>query len=149
MTTIEKIRADIIRRITDNTFGAKLELMDILSFLDTLEEPVSDCHDLEEAADDHIRKVADAAGHPGWDWETQDIADAFKSGAEWQKKQIPKPEDTVLFQKGVEEGERLMMEDAVEGEVVKDISNKLAVTAKNINLDGLKFGDKVRIIILP
>ena len=40
MTTIDKIRADIIRRITDNTFGAKLELMDILSFLDTLEEPV-------------------------------------------------------------------------------------------------------------
>lgn len=48
-------------------------------------ESVTDCHDLEEAADDHIRKVVDAAGHPGWDWETQDIADAFKAGAEWQK----------------------------------------------------------------
>lgn len=34
------------------------------------------------------------------------------------------------------------------GEVVKDISNKLAVTAK-INLDGFKFGDKVRVIVLP
>ncbi len=40
---------------------------------------------LEEAADKHIRKVVDAAGHPGWDWTTQDIADAFIAGAKWQK----------------------------------------------------------------
>ena len=37
MTTIEKIKAEIERRITDNTFGAKLELIDILAWLDTLE----------------------------------------------------------------------------------------------------------------
>lgn len=61
----------------------------------------------------------------------------------------PLPEDTVLFNKGVEEGKRLMMEEAVEGEVVKDINNKLAVTAKNVNLDKFKFGDKVRVIVLP
>ena len=81
----------------------------------------------------------------------------------------PLPEDTVLFNKGVAEGRRLeseenkdrdivfwrgiqyaremMMKEAVEGEVVKDINNKLAVTAKNVNLDKFKFGDKVRIII--
>lgn len=41
-----------------------------------------------------------------------------------------------------------MMKEAVEGEVVKDINNKLAVTAKNVNLDKFKFGDKVRIIIV-
>lgn len=51
----------------------------------------------------------------------------FKAGAKWQKEQ--------------------MMSEAVEGEVVKDISNKLAVTAK-INLDGFKFGQKVRIIVV-
>ena len=39
----------------------------------------------EEVANEYIRKVVDAAGHPGWDWETQDIAEAFKAGAEWQK----------------------------------------------------------------
>ena len=83
---------------------------------------------------------------------------------------VPLPEDTVLFNKGVAEGRRLeseenkdrdivfwrgiqyaremMMKEAVEGEVVKDINNKLAVTAKNVNLDKLKFGDKVRIIII-
>ena len=123
---------------------------------------------------------------------------------------VPLPEDTVLFNKGVAEGKRLMIEElsehiaaayqlglathnpniepkveliytkdttpadgkellyvsdksykigwrdckeqmmkeAVEGEVVKDISNKLAVTAKNVNLDKFKFGEKVRIIIV-
>ena len=44
-------------------------------------------------------------------------------------------------------GKDQMMEEAVEGEVVKDINNKLAVTAKNVNLDKFKFGDKVRVII--
>ena len=37
MTIIEQIKAEIERRITDNTFGAKLELIDILAWLDTLE----------------------------------------------------------------------------------------------------------------
>lgn len=36
MDTIEKIRDEIERQITDNTFGAKLELIDILAWLDTL-----------------------------------------------------------------------------------------------------------------
>ena len=38
MTQIEQIRQEIERRITDNTFGAKLELIDILVWLDTLQE---------------------------------------------------------------------------------------------------------------
>jgi len=83
---------------------------------------------------------------------------------------VPLPEDTVLFNNGVAEGRRLeseenkdrdivfwrgiqyaremMINEAVDGEVVKDINNKLAVTAKNVNLDKFKFGDKVRIIIV-
>ena len=44
------------------------------------------------------------------------------------------------------ERERLMKE-AVEGEIVKDISGKLGATAK-VNLDGFKFGEKVRVIII-
>ena len=43
---------------------------------------------IEDAANNHIRRVADAAGHPGWDWTTQDIADAFIAGAKWQKAQV-------------------------------------------------------------
>jgi len=56
------------------------------------------------------------------------VYDGVFAGANWQKEQ--------------------MLQGAVEGEVVKDISNKLAVTAK-INLDGFKFGQKVKLIILP
>ena len=37
MSIIEQIKNEIKRRITDNTFGAKLELIDILAWLDTLE----------------------------------------------------------------------------------------------------------------
>lgn len=44
----------------------------------------------EKAADKHIRKVVDAAGHPGWDWTTQDISEAFIAGATWQKEQMLK-----------------------------------------------------------
>lgn len=97
-----------------------------------VEEPVSD--DLEEAADNHIRKVVDAAGHPGWDWETQDIADAFIAGAKWDREQ--------------------MMEDAVEGEVcipnvwVEHKEGKELVVRAEISKElGFKFGDKVRVIV--
>ena len=45
---------------------------------------------IEEAADKHIQRVVDAAGHPGWDWETRDVKDAFIAGAEWQKEQMMK-----------------------------------------------------------
>lgn len=58
------------------------------SFIDTLsEEPDKS---LEEAANKHIRKVVDAAGHPGWDWTTQDITDAFIAGAKWEAEQFEK-----------------------------------------------------------
>lgn len=40
---------------------------------------------LDEAAVDHIRKVAAAAGHPEWGWTTQDIADAFIAGANYRR----------------------------------------------------------------
>lgn len=81
-----------------------------------------------------------------------DIVDAFIAGAEWQARQLlkgsPLPEDTVLFQKGVEEGKRLMMEEAVEGDIVKTINDKLALHSRYVNLDKFHFGDKVKIIIV-
>lgn len=58
------------------------------------------------------------------------------------KKEMPLPEDTVIFQKGVEEGKRLMMEDAVEGDIVKTINDKLALHSRYVNLDKFHFGDK-------
>ena len=104
--------------------------------------------DLEEAAMNYIAPIENEDGLKVINFSGQDIKDAFIAGAKWQAEHQPLPEDTVIYQKGVEEGKRLMIEEAVEGEVVKDISNKLAVTAK-INLDGFKFGDKVRVIVIP
>jgi hypothetical protein len=41
-----------------------------------------------------------------------------------------------------------MMAGAFDGGVVQDINGGLAVTSANVNLDGFKFGDKVKIIIV-
>lgn len=72
--------------------------------------------DLKKAARDYT---------DGSDWQLgenlEHIDAAFIAGAEWQAERLlkgsPMPEDTVIFQKGIEEGKRLMMEDAVEGKV--------------------------------
>jgi hypothetical protein len=89
--------------------------------------------------------------------------DAFIAGAEWQKQQIPMPEDTVIFQKGIEEGKRLMMEDAVEGEVCGRVYDHINVRfadgvskylePKNIShipadISKYAVGDKVNVIIV-
>ena len=50
------------------------------------------------------------------------------------------------FKAGIAYERERLMKGAVEGEIVKDISGKLGVTAK-VNLDGFKFGEKVSVII--
>lgn len=74
----------------------------------------------------------------------------FIAGAKWQAEQLlkssPLPEDTVLYNKGVEEGKRLMMEEAVEGEYgYFSNASKTILPSGKLNL---KEGDKVRIIIV-
>lgn len=107
MDTLGKIRAEIERLIeinkTKRGFPAgtlcavRIEAYEkLLSFLDSLsEEPDTDLEDAVseqscKAADKHIRKVVDAAGHPGWGWDTQDIADAFIAGAKYKEEQLMK-----------------------------------------------------------
>lgn len=94
MTTKELIRAEIERlkskysSFIDSIFAIAKSLwkeeahkpLCLLSFLDTLEEPVSDCHDLEEAAEKFARFYDNGT--------CDGIAqDCFIAGAEWQKKQ--------------------------------------------------------------
>lgn len=83
--------------------------------------------------------------------------DCFIAGAKWQAEQLlkssPLPEDTVLFNKGVAEGKRLMMEEAVEGEVMdfrfaREV-NYSSAKIKFSAIPELKVGDKVRIIVIP
>lgn len=151
MTTIEKIRAEIERRNLANYCGtAEQYEEELFAILDTLpEQPVEG---LEEAADAHIRRVADAVRHRGWDLETQDIAEAFIAGAEWGMNQCPLPEDTTIFLKGVAEGKRLMMDEAEECFVEWYDGLYLNLTTEQmsnaIERAGAKVGDKVKIIIV-
>lgn len=68
--------------------------------------------------------------------------------AEWGMNQCPLPEDTTIFLKGVAEGKRLMMEEAVEGYVnyYEDAGGILMAEAQV----GCPYhnGDKVKIIIV-
>ena len=79
------------------------------------------------------------------------ITDAFITGAKWQAEQLlkssPLPEDTVLFNKGVEEGKRLMMEEAVKGEVM--LNPYPTICLDDCKDYDFKDGDKVRVIVLP
>ena len=105
--------------------------MDILSFLDTLEEPVS--NDLEEAAETKYPTCWKKYPNDGivrseeyFDLNAEK-RDAFKAGAEWQK--------------------RNMMKEAVEGFIFQsaDYYPKQLIAG----YDGeLGMGDKVKIIIV-
>lgn len=79
-----------------------------------------------------------------------DVIDAFKAGAEWQASQMPMPEDTVLFNKGVAEGRRLeredMLKDAEECELYWD-GDFLAIDLNMVAL-GYSEKDKVKVIVL-
>lgn len=131
--------------------------------MNTIDKPV--CEELEEAAHAHIQEVIDAAGHPGWDWETQDIKDAFIAGAKWQKQKMGEQarehlsklddltlDDLVAFDEGLQLGRRLerqdMMKEAVEGYVTRSIDGELVAKAILFDSDGLKFGDFVKLIII-
>ncbi len=81
MTTKEQIRAEIERRITDNTFGAKMELIDLLSFIDTLPE---------EKPSEDLEKAAEEYGSDGTGFIDMTAFRAFKSGAQLQKEQMMK-----------------------------------------------------------
>lgn len=155
MSIIEQIKAEI-KRLKEYTvkcgYPGQDEYADgnkegrnficdkLLSFLDTLEEPV--CEELNEAAKNYENSL-DYYHYTG-----DNPSIAFIAGANWQADHTPLPEDTVLFNKGVAEGKRLMMEEAVGGEVTQDNSGNNVVRSGVFNKD-FEYGDKVRIIILP
>lgn len=84
------------------------------------------------------------------------LRNTFKAGAEWQAERLlkgsPMPEDTVIFEKGIEEGKRLMMKDAVEGKVYK--FGEVAYVKECNNTELTKYlsqfnnGDRVKIIVI-
>lgn len=124
MSNIEKIKAAIERRITDNTFGAKLELIDLLAFIDSLpEEKLSE--DLEEAAEELFETI-EVQEHENIFEDT--FKKIFIAGVEWQKKQ--------------------MMKDAVEGEVIYDLGGFFRIKSEAIDGAKYKVGSWVKLIIV-
>lgn len=70
--------------------------------------------------------------------------------------QFPLPEDTTIFLKGVAEGKRLMLDEAVEGTVV-ELGGENKERSISVGMDELnqvlrplelKEGDKVRVIVI-
>jgi len=93
------------------------------------EEPVSE--DLEKAAASYEEKMW-KIGHPEDTYNSSDIIKAVKYGANWQKQQ--------------------MMKDVLREEKVTLSVNRLKELTASVNLgygeDGLKMGDKVKVIII-
>lgn len=110
------------------------------------EKPVP--NDLEEAAEAFAFKTLDEVILYGCTLSGRRAC--FIAGAKWQAEQLlkssPLPEDTVLFNKGVEEGKRLMMEEAVECMVTTNLANRPVIYLDQ--LKGFQYGDKVKIIIV-
>ena len=112
---------------------------------------------LEEAAKAGARQYYVAGGYsPFPNIEYGAYKNGFIAGAEWQKEQMPMPEDTVIFQKGIAEGKRLMMEEAVEAKgVICKLSDRVWISP----VDEEKFhqevyvrfvvGQTVKIVIVP
>ena len=157
MNKIEKIQAEIERlydgeapkhdQQCDFDDGYFTGIGAISQFLDTLsEEPDKS---LKEVAEKYADETYYAYPPEFLDFVKEEIRDAFIAGAKWQTNHTPLPEDTVLFQKGVEEGKRLMREEAVEGYVnyYEDSGGILMAEAQV----GCPYhnGDKVRVIVLP
>ena len=103
--------------------------------------------DIEQAAAEYERENRQSV------LSSVDIVNAFIEGAEWRANQLlkgsPLPEDTVLFQKGVEEGKRLIMEDAVDGEIGYWNQSGLSIRLdQSLAKLGYDMDTKVKIIIV-
>lgn len=116
---IETVRAEIERLMdeykpimggVDELTGAHVVLAKLLSFLDTIEseKPI-------DGLEEEIVKVCKDFAFPlyGLDDEfgRELINKIARHFAQWSWEHSPLPEDTVLFNKGVEEGKRLIMEE--------------------------------------
>ena len=84
-----------------------------------------------------------ATGHVPYPYE---LREASRMAISALKGEMPLPEDTVLFNKGVEEGKEQMMKEAVEGNVV-NTNYPTQIQLKTFD-SSLKDGQKVKLIIV-
>lgn len=175
---IERRKKEFMHDSLASTIGRYYEDRDILAFIDSLpEEKPSD--DLEEAAEEYASDGSigfiDMTAYNI----DMTAYNAFIAGAEWQKEQdkdylneelikahlngvmtgdriameesqMPLPEDTVIFQKGVAEGRRLERDDlaltwqdmAKIDAIILDVNNEFAVDYSK-EIDRQKFYEEV------
>ena len=117
--------------------GASILQDDIQGFCDVEEEgrdkvsveEVSTSEDLEAKAAQYESYFDVGEQHGYLCVNKGEMAEAFIAGAEWQKEQ--------------------MLKDAVEGEVIEDLHGQRYVKSEAVDGTKFKFGDKVKILIIP
>lgn len=121
-------------------------------------------NDLEEAAEEYVWEVMEndydgpselcrkMSHYAKIDDFYAGLREFFIAGAKWQADHTPLPEDTVIFNKGVAEGKRLMMEEAIPCNVFWHDGPLLDYTQEQqdnaLERIGAKVGDKVKVIIV-
>ena len=160
MTIIEKIRAEVERRIKNNIEQGLSERADsldsLLPFLSDLEKECEEIpNDLEEASQEYEKKHThqryDGGGFtPEYD---ATLAEAVIFGAKWQKEQ-DLGKISRAYENGATFGMRLqkerMMKEAVEGEVIIAGNDGYSPHAdvKLPNTPYFHLGRKVKVIVI-
>ena len=111
MSNIDKICQEIERRKKGWMFddlpisiGRYYEDRDILAFIDSLPEETKDAKQVAARYEREDRQSV---------LSSVDIVNAFIEWAKWMENQMPMPEDTVIFQKGVADGRRLEKDEHI------------------------------------
>ena len=127
----DKLIKAIEEKGLDCSFALKMERLDTLALIDELQQEQPNLPGIEEEA---AEKYADLNCHNHVENETDwnGLLYAFKAGAEWQKAK--------------------MMEGAVEGSCIEDLTAGSVIDTEYGVLylppDKFRFGDKVKIIIV-
>lgn len=123
------LQKDLLKREEDSARieGSIDALQGLLNSMDSLESEKPMNLDLEIEIEDYVEQRWQFAEDLNaavpiylYDMTLNELKDCARHFAQWGAEHTPLPEDTVLFNKGVEEGKRQMMEEAVEGWVAVD-----------------------------
>ena len=128
---------DIARHFYDLGCRRTAEKYDEIEYNRQRAEESEKLMNLDEEINRYLHEECSDDDEPG----IHEIAEHF---AQWGVEHTPLPEDTVLFNKGVEEGKRLMMKEAVETEVTETCG----ISSVWVKTKQFKPGQKVRIIII-
>lgn len=142
---IQPTTVGLPRKATYEAMGVIQTIDHVLYLIDTLpEQPVEG---LEEEID---KWVISLQNEPGSKWKHSDILRTARHFAEWGMNQCPLPEDTTIFLKGVAEGKRLMMDEAVDADVntYEDIGAGTSWAEFVVKMPTKNLGNKVRIIVI-